>query len=218
MRRKAVPQNPYEAARSEWNERNRSLLVAKRNWQLLAFVQTAVLALLGWGILWQASQSRVVPYVVRVDEVGQTLVLGPAEAASIASSEILAWQLQQYVRDLRSVTPDRVAQKRVLEEAYLRTGGAATQFLNEHFQAHNPFETMTRGTVSVAVRSVLRVADRSWKLEWKEVHRGLDGRLVREEQWTGQFAVAVEPPSTPEALAKNPLGFTVTHISWDRQL
>lgn len=218
MRKKGIPTNPYEAARSEWNERNRSLLTAKRNWQWLAFVQTAVIALLGWGVLWQASQSRVVPYIVRVDDVGQTLVLGPAEAESVADPEVLAWQLQQYVRDVRSVTPDRSAQKRVLEEAYLRTGGAATQFLNEHFQAQNPFETMTKETVGVAIRSVLRVSERSWKLEWKEIHRGLDGRLVRQEQWTGQFTVAVEPPTTPEGLATNPLGFRVTHISWARQL
>ncbi len=218
MRSQTVPENPYEAARFEWNERYRSFITAKRNWQILAVVAVVVNALLGWGLLWQASQSRVVPYVVRVDEVGQTLVLGPATASNVADPQVIAWQLQHYVRDVRSVTADRSAQKRVLEAAYERTAGSATQFLNEHFRAQNPFEGMTKGTVSIEIRSVLRVGDASWKLEWRETHRGLDGRHIRDEDWTGQFTVRVEPPMTPEGLARNPLGFRVTHISWARQL
>jgi len=63
-------ENPYLAARLEWNERYHGFIRAKRNWQIVAVVALVVNAVLGLGILWQASQSRVTPYVVEVDELG----------------------------------------------------------------------------------------------------------------------------------------------------
>jgi len=63
-------ENPYLAARLEWNERYHGFIRAKRNWQIVAVVALVVNAVLGLGILWQASQSRVTPYVGEVDELG----------------------------------------------------------------------------------------------------------------------------------------------------
>jgi len=217
LARKA-PRNPYDTARREWNERNRSLLRAKYNWQLLALVAIAANAGLAWGLVHLASASRVVPYVVRVDEVGQALVIERATAGDVADEPVLAWQLQDYVRKVRQITPDRTAQKALLEEIYSRTDGPAVQFLNDHFRRDNPFETLTRRSVGVSIRSLLRVAGDTWQVEWKETARGLDGKLLAEEDWTGQFAVEVNPPETEDAILANPLGSTVTHITWTRQL
>lgn len=217
MARRA-PENPYEAARREWNERNRSLLRAKYNWQILAVVALAANGALAWGLVHLASESRVAPYVVRVDEVGQTLVIERATAGQVDDEPVLAWQLRDYLRQVRQITPDRTAQKAILEEIYRRTDGPAVQFLNDHFRRQNPFEALTRRSVSVSIRSVLRVAGDTWQVEWQETARGLDGKLLGQEDWTGQFVVQVRPPETDEALLANPLGFTVTHITWTRQL
>jgi type IV secretion system protein VirB5 len=189
-----TPENPYEAARGEWNERYRKFIVAKRNWQILAVVAVASNAFLGWGLLWHASQSQVIPYVVRVDEVGQTLVIGPASEPAFADPKVIAWQLQAFIRDVRSVTADRTAQKAILEAAYDRSGGAATEFLNEHFRVHNPFETMAKSTVAAEIRSLLRISDDSWKVEWKEVRRGSMGVASAKSSGRGSSPWRSLPP------------------------
>lgn len=213
----ASSHNPYELARREWNERYRSFVTAKRNWQILASLALVSNALLGLGVLWLGAQSTVVPYVVRVDEAAQTVVVGPAEAAGISDPQILAWQLQAYVHKVRQVTGDRSAQKQILEEAYRYTAGPAVHFLNEHFRASSPFDVMRDRTTSVAISSVLRVSDHTWQIDWVETHRSLEGREIGREHWTGQFSVEVTPPRTPEEITNNPLGFYVTRIAWSRK-
>ena len=66
-------ENPYLAARLEWNERYHGFIRAKRNWQITALAALLVNAALGIGILWQASQSKVTPYVIEVDQLGEAV-------------------------------------------------------------------------------------------------------------------------------------------------
>ena len=84
-----VPENPYEAAKGVWNERYRHFLTAKRNWQILAVAALLSNAAQAGGMAWLASRSQVVPYIVRVDEAGRSLVLGPAEATTVTDSRVV---------------------------------------------------------------------------------------------------------------------------------
>ncbi len=213
-----VPENPYEAAKGIWNERYRHFLTAKHNWQILAMAALISNAAQAGGMAWLASRSQVVPYIVRVDEAGRSLVLGPAEATAITDSRIIAWQVQEYVQRVREVTADRTAQKNILEAAYRTTRGAATTFLNEHFRAESPFVVMERRTVTAQVESLLQVSSNTWQAEWREIQRSVDGQTIGDERWTGQFTVEIDPPHTTDEITHNPLGFYVTHIGWSRRL
>jgi type IV secretion system protein VirB5 len=158
-----------------------------------------------------------VPYIVRVDEAGQSLVIGPATASTIADPKIIGFQLQAYVRDLRQVTADGAAQKNLLERVYRQTAGAAIGTLNDHFRAADPFLAARAGTVMPSVRNTLQLGDHTWQVEWVETRRTLEGKLSGEETWVGQFEVVVEPPTAAAELVANPLGFKVTRISWSRK-
>jgi type IV secretion system protein VirB5 len=214
-----APENPYLAARLEWNERYHGFIRAKRNWQIIALVALLVNAALGVGILWQASQSRVTPYVVEVDELGQTLVVGPAEKAGPADPRLVRYQIVEFIRKVRSIVADGAAEKQLLDGAYAHAAGAATRFLNDHFQTSNPFLRMQERTVSVEVTSVLQLpASKSWQLQWTETHRGLDGAVLVRERWQAIAAVEIRPGQTPEEVERNPLGLYVTDIQWTKQL
>lgn len=214
-----APENPYLAARLEWNERYHGFVRAKRNWQMIALVALVVNAMLGLGILWQASQSRVTPYVVEVDELGQTLVIGPAEKASNTDPRLVRYQLAELIRKVRSIVADGAAEKQLLDSAYAHASGAATRFLNDHYKEHNPFLRMQERTVSVEVTSVLPLpASDSWQLQWTETHRGLDGAVLALERWQALLAVEIRPGNTPEQIEQNPLGLYVTDIQWTKQL
>jgi len=214
-----APENPYLAGRLEWNERYHGFIRAKRNWQIIAVVALVVNAVLGLGILWQASQSRVTPYVVEVDELGQTLVVGPAERTTTVDRRLVRYQVAEFIRKARSIVADGAAEKQLLDNAYAHAAGAATRFLNDHFKAHNPFLRMHERTVSVEVTSVLPLpASESWQVQWTETHRGLDGAVLVEERWQAILTVEIRPGDTPEAIEQNPLGLYVTDIQWTKQL
>jgi type IV secretion system protein VirB5 len=217
MAAQAQTSNPYHEARSIWNERYLNLVRARWNWQLIALVLAISNVIVAVALVWLSAQSKVVPYIVRVDEAGQSLVIGPATASTVADPKIIGFQLQAYVRDLRQVTADGAAQKNLLERVYRQTAGAAIGTLNDHFRAADPFLAARAGTVMPSVRNTLQLGDHTWQVEWVETRRTLEGKLSSEETWVGQFEVVVEPPTAAAELVANPLGFKVTRISWSRK-
>jgi len=217
MAQDAQTSNPYHEARGIWNERYMSLVRARWNWQIISLVLAISNLVVALALVWHSAQSKVVPYIVRVDEAGQSLVIGPATASSVADPKIVGFQLQAYVRDARQVTADGAAQKNLLERIYRQTAGPAIGFLNDHFRASDPFLAARSRIVMPSVRNTLQLGERTWQVEWVETHRTLEGKLAGEETWVGQFEVVVEPPSAAEELVANPLGFKVTRISWSRK-
>jgi type IV secretion system protein VirB5 len=217
MAQDAQTSNPYHEARGIWNERYMSLVRARWNWQIVSLVLAISNLVVALALVWHSAQSKVVPYIVRVDEAGQSLVIGPATASSVADPKIVGFQLQAYVRDARQVTADGAAQKNLLERVYRQTAGPAIGFLNDHFRASDPFLAARSRIVMPSVRNTLQLGERTWQVEWVETHRTLEGKLAGEETWVGQFEVVVEPPSAAEELVANPLGFKVTRISWSRK-
>ena len=212
-------ENPYLAARLEWNERYHGFIRAKRNWQITALAALLVNAALGIGILWQASQSKVTPYVIEVDQLGEAITIGPAEKASTTDSRVIRYQLIDFIRNVRSIVADGAAEKQILESAYHYASGAATRVLNDYFHVHNPFARMKRRTVSVDVTSVLALpGSDSWQIQWAETHRGLDGATLAHERWQAILTVEIVPGKTQEEITKNPLGLYVTDIQCTKQL
>ena len=63
----------YLNARAEWNERYGSYISAARNWRT-AFFMSAVVSLISvGGVVYIGSQSRLVPYIVEVNQLGDAL-------------------------------------------------------------------------------------------------------------------------------------------------
>ena len=80
------PDNPhsavYVAARREWNERYGDYIAHANNWRLIAIAALGVAALAVAGNVWQSAQSRVQPFVVEVDRLGDALAV--AQCADVA--------------------------------------------------------------------------------------------------------------------------------------
>ena len=154
-----------------------------------------------------------------MDELAQTVVIGPAERTRNTDPRLVRYQLADLIRKVRSIVADGAAEKQLLDSAYAHASGAATRFLNDHYKEHNPFLRMQERTVSVEVTSVLPLpASDSWQLQWTETHRGLDGAVLARERWQALLAVEIRPGNTPEQIEQNPLGLYVTDIQWTKQL
>ena len=74
------PVTPFQKAAQLWDERIGASRVQAKNWRLMAVGSLALSGALACGLIWQSLQSRVVPYVVRVDRLGNAQAVAPATA------------------------------------------------------------------------------------------------------------------------------------------
>jgi len=92
------PETPYQRAGQLWDDRIGSARVQARNWRLMAFGCLALSTALSGGLLWQSMQSRVTPYVVEVDRLGEARAVSPAEAGYHPTDPQIAWHLARSSR------------------------------------------------------------------------------------------------------------------------
>jgi type IV secretion system protein VirB5 len=209
--------NPYLAARHEFMSTYADLARGKRNWQLCAF---GLLVLLGGVLLAYlrlSSQSRITPYIVEVDRLGHAVAFAPAEALRPRDTRITIYQLSTFIRDLRTVSSDPDTQRQLLFTAYAYASGTARATLDDYFinPAHDPRVLGRSLTRQVEITSVLPLPkSKTWKVSWREIERPRVAGAARSVAWEAYLTVAVNPPTTTEALLKNPLGLFVTDLSW----
>jgi type IV secretion system protein TrbF len=209
-------ENPYLSARREWNERYGDYIARARNWRWAAMGALAVSLVLAIGVVWQAAQSKVVPYVVEVDKLGQTVAVGRADRAAPADARVAKAQLAAWIATVRSISSDPLAQKSALSRAYALTAATATTFLNDYYREHSPFGQPR--TVAVSVDAVLPISQQTYQLQWTEDTRDLQGRDLATTHWIASVTVAFDPPSDERGVLSDPLGLYVTGISWTPRL
>lgn len=209
-------ENPYLSARREWNERYGDYIARARNWRRAAFAALAVSLVLSIGVVWEAAQSKVVPYVVEVDKLGDAVAIGRADRAAPADSRVLKAQLAAWIVDVRSVSSDPLAEKSALARVYALTAATATIFLNDYYRQHSPFGQLR--TVAVSVDAVLPISNQTYQLQWTEEGRDFQGRDIGTTHWLASVTLAFDPPSDERGILSNPLGLYVTGISWTQRL
>jgi type IV secretion system protein VirB5 len=211
------PETPYQRAAQAWDDRIGSARVQAANWRLIAFGclgLTGVLAL--WNV-WQSTQSRITPYVVEVDQLGEARGVAPAIQAYKPTDGQIAWHLGRFIRNVRSVSTDPVLVKQDWLDAYDFATDKAAVFLNDYARINDPFAEIGTRSVSVQVTSVVRASDASFQVKWTE-QTFEHGSLAKTEHWTAMLTTVVLPPKTSDALRRNPLGIFVNAIDWSREL
>src|SRR5690606_16652194 len=94
----------------------------------------------------------------------------------------------------------------------------AVNSVNEQYKKDSPYDHSKRETVSVTVTSILPISDKTWKVEWTETARNLQGNITSVTRWEASIMVAVHTPDTEKELSVNPLGMFITNFSWTQQL
>ena len=211
------PETPYQRAGQVWDERIGSARVQARNWRLMAFGGLLLSTGLSAGLLWQSMQSRVVPYVVEVDEHGEARAVTPAATDYQPTDPQIAWHLARFVISIRSVSLDPVLMRENWLSAYDFVTDRGALVLGEYARTANPFANLGKRTVSVQVTSVVRASDRSFQVKWTE-SAFERGSLTGTSRWTAILTVALRPPASADILRTNPLGLYVDAIDWSREL
>ena len=211
------PETPYQKAAQVWDDRIGSARVQAKNWRYMAFGGLFLTTGLSAALIWQSMQSRVIPYVVEVDQLGEARAVAPADTDYQATDPQIAWHLGKFIVHVRSRSLDPVLMRENWLSAYDFATERASLFLGEYARSDNPFADVGRRTVSVQVTSVVRASDSSFQVKWTE-QAYERGSLSGTSRWTAMLTVKVQPPRSADVLRKNPLGLYVDAIDWSREL
>src|SRR3546814_18154421 len=72
----------------------------------MAFGCLGLTTILSGGLLWQSLQSRVVPYVVEVDRLGEARAVSPEDTAYQPTDPQIAWFLSRFIAAVRGRSLD----------------------------------------------------------------------------------------------------------------
>ena len=211
------PETPYQRAGQLWDERIGSARAQAKNWRLMAFGGLFLTTGLSGALVWQSMQSRVVPYVVEVDALGQAQAVAPAAKDYRPTDPQIAWFLGRFITGVRARSLDPVLMRENWLSAYDFATERASLFLGEYARTSNPFADVGRKTVSVQVTSIVRASETSFQVKWTE-QQYERGSLASTSRWTAMLTVKIKPPRLADVLRKNPLGLYVDAIDWSREL
>jgi type IV secretory pathway TrbF-like protein len=214
--------NPYLNARREWNERYGEYIVRERAWRSVALFSLGIAAIAAGGLVWVAGQTKVVPYVVEVNKLGDAVAVRPADHAPRPDDRIIRAQLARWIEEVRSVYLDAAAEHNAIRDAYsmINQHGMAFGFLNDTMRdpENNPFERAATMSVSVDVQSVLPLSPDTWRVEWLEITRDRGGHELNHAIWAATISIVVRAPSDEKSIRANPTGIFVNSLNWSKRL
>jgi type IV secretion system protein VirB5 len=110
-----APENPYLAARQEWNERYGSYVQSAAAWRIVGILGLTM-AVIGFAYaMYLSTQVKLVPYIVEVDKLGTAVTSGYPQQIEYADVRVVRATLGNFVTSFRSITPDAVVQKRSID-------------------------------------------------------------------------------------------------------
>jgi type IV secretion system protein VirB5 len=212
--------SPYLAARDEWNERYRDLIVAARNWRLLAVTSSVVALVAVLGLIVIGAKPKVIPYIVAVDNLGKVVSQGTAAQASVADDRLKRAALWSWVQDWRMVSSDATVEKNAIERVYAQIGNGtpAAIRISDAYRDGSPLKLAQTETVFVNVRALYASSKDSYEVEWTETTFDLKGEQIGTQNYKGVITISIHPPEDEGLARVNPLGIYVTNVSWSKVL
>jgi len=211
------PETPYQKAAQAWDERIGSARVQAKNWRIMAFGSLILSAGFASALVWQSARGTVVPWVVQVDNLGQSQAVAPAVAEYRPTDPQIAFHLGRFIEQTRSIPSDAIIVRQNWLRAYEFTTDRGAATLNDYARANDPFTKVGRQQIAVEVSSVIRASNDSFRVAWTERHYE-NGQLSTTERWTAILTIVIQTPRDTERLRANPLGIYVNAISWSREM
>ncbi|AMS45425.1 conjugal transfer protein TrbF [Aminobacter aminovorans] len=220
MAPRTPPENPYVAARQEWNERYGSYVKAAAAWRIVGIVGMLLAVISTSYALFQSTQVKLVPYIVEVDKLGTAASTGFPQQIEYADPRVVRATLGSFVSNFRSVTPDAVVQKQYIDRTYalLRTSDPATEKINAWFRGNSPFDKARNATVAIEVNNVVPLSNQSYQIDWTEYERDRKGKETAVRRFRGVATVTLTPPQDEGVIRLNPIGLYLRDFEWTAQL
>jgi type IV secretion system protein VirB5 len=207
-------------ARREWDSRIGSTVVQAKNWRLAAFASVGVSAVSVLGLIYLGAQPKAVPHIVEVDRLGAAVYRGPVgQTPYVPSDAVVTYHLRRFIEDTREISSDLAVVKRNWLDAYALVSPRGGNMLSAYVQKpeNDPFRRAQEERVTVEFLSAVRVSGDTWQIDWRETTWDKNAAPLGEPvDWRAMLRTTLQPPKTPEAMSKNPLGLYIDELHWDK--
>lgn len=212
--------NAYINGREEWLERYGSYINRAAQWRTVAFICLLITLASITGNVIQASQYKVVPYLVEVDRLGNTRAAVRADKAAMVPERIVQVELTNFIRNWRTVTADIDLQKKMIDRLSFYAAGSAKGVIRQYYDSNNPYELAKRGIlVAVEIKGLpLSVSSDSYRVEWTEITRAHTGIELERHTYEATMSIQINTPTSEGVIAKNPGGIYITALSVSKVL
>ena len=196
-------------------ERYGNYISRATQWRRAAFLTLIIAALSLAGNVVQMTQTKIVRYFVVVDELGKTVAEKIQGHGGGTPEKVVQAAVAQAIVDWRTVTVDTELQKRMINRLTRHTAGATRGMLKQWYEKNSPYEVAKAGRlVHVEVKGIpLPVTKGSYRVEWNEIVRNLQGVELGRENFEAIATVELLPPVKEEILLANPGGVYITNLS-----
>jgi type IV secretion system protein VirB5 len=212
--------NPYIDGHNEWQEMFGSYVSQAYMWRIIAFFALIITIMSVYGNIYQIKQTKVVPYIVEVNKLGEAAAVKRADLALPIPRTLIQSELAEIIVNWRTVTADLDLQRRMVDRLSHFVTGAAQGFITEWFEENNPYTTAKENKlIQVEIKGLpLPVSNESWRVEWTETIRNHVGNFLQSTTYEATMRVSIIPPTTDSQIIFNPGGVWVTELSYSKVL
>lgn len=202
-------------AKNVWNSRIAELFWKYRAWQLLAILSLLICLVAISGIIYIGSQSKFIPYIVEVNKLGETIVVGRTQTGTIKDPRIIRAKVANFIDTLRLVSIDPALQRNYIYKTYesLRRGDPAFEKANNFYQDEktNPFKLGKNISRNIEIKSLNRQTDETYQIDWIEKTYDKKGILLYIKEYRALVTVFLSPVNVESVnqLLQNPLGIYI---------
>lgn len=212
--------NPYTLAREEWLERYGSYINRAAQWRTVAFICLLITMASITGNVIQASQYKVIPYLVEIDNLGNARAAIRADKAALTPERVVQAELASFIRNWRTVTADIDLQKKMIERLSFFAAGSSKGVIRQYYEQNNPYELAKKGLlIAIEIKGLpLSVSSNSYRVEWTEITRSHTGVELERHTYEATMSVQINPPTSDAVIIQNPGGVYVTSLATSKVL
>ena len=202
-------------AKNVWNSRISEFFWKYGAWQLLTIISMLIALIAVSGMIYIGSQSKFIPYIVEVNKLGETIVVGKTQTGTIKDPRIIRAKVASFIDTLRLVSIDPALQRNYIYKTYdsLRRGDPAFEKANIFYQDNktNPFILGENISRNIEITSLNRQTDETYQVDWLEKTYDKKGILLHVKEFRALVTVFLSPidVESVDKLIENPLGIFI---------
>ena len=213
-------ETPAMRAARKWDEREGEVVVQNYHLRMLLIGLMAVIICLVGGLVYEASSSNVMPYVVEFDTTtGAVRNVGTVESSRNykPTEAVYRYFLAKFVKNTRELPLDPIVYKENLNNAYAFLTRNAAQKLNTMLQSEKVGEKFGSQTVQINISTILPMeGGHSYQIRWTEETFMIQNGLKNVTPYSGIFTIQNIPTDEEAQLAVNPINLYITDFSWSK--
>lgn len=198
-----VRDNPFFSS-EKYSDIYAGLAANAMTWRVVSIILGTMLLFSFFAFVSVAKNTKVIPYVIQVDQHGYSIPIQPIEQSDIDNRIIVA-QIGQFINNARIRVLNHNAQIQFAKQSYRCIGEDSKAFkkLTDYYKEEIP--TSAKNAIEIQLQSIVPISGNLYNAEWREMSTSANVKRVT-KYYKGIFQIEISPPKQIENIIANPLG------------